>query len=208
MSEGFPCFNSWGVKKASCYVSSFLSFSFCIINPMLSMNFKQCVLCFDAVERDGWWWETWSILASSEHNTTTPFGKECLIWGCLWCNSEFCRKKKILVWDMCVQPCSLYLPVRLIRTIPAFSFHLSVRKKTLTWNLTYLVALWCLTLQSHRRALFRPPCSSKQISEPDKSTVLFFPVTNPSSKRRAEPLHQPLVMAMKWTGACAGVTLQ
>lgn len=71
---------------------------------------------------------------------------------------------------------------------------------------TYQIALPCLTLQSHRWALFRPPRSSKQISEPDKSTVLFFPVTNPSSKRRAESLHQPLVMAMKWTGACVGAT--
>lgn len=55
MSEGFPWFNSWGVEEASCYVSSFPGFSFCIINPMLSMNFKQRVLRFDAWERV-WCW--------------------------------------------------------------------------------------------------------------------------------------------------------
>lgn len=109
------------------------------------------------------------------------------------------------VWDMCVQRWRLCLPVRLIRMIPVLSFHLSVRKNPRS-ETTYQIALPCLTLQSHRWALFRPPRSSKQISEPDKSTVLFFPVTNPSSKRRAESLHQPLVMAMKWTGACAGAT--
>lgn len=72
---------------------------------------------------------------------------------------------------------------------------------------TYQIAFWCLALESQRAALSRPPCSSKQISEPDKSRVLFFPVTNPTSKRRAESLHQPLVMAMKWTAACIGATV-
>lgn len=52
-----------------------------------------------------------------------------------------------------------------------------------------------------------PSCSSKQISEPDNRTVLFFPATNPSSKRIAESLHQPLVMAMKWTSACVRATV-
>lgn len=110
-SERFPCFNSWGVKKASCYVSSFLSFSFCIIYPMLSMNFKQRVLCFDAVERDGWWWGgggSWSVFASSEHNTHVPFGKKCLIWGCFLMHF-------LILWDLCVRPGSLCLPVSVIK---------------------------------------------------------------------------------------------
>ncbi len=115
-------------------------------------------------------------------------------------------KRELELCESGIQHCSLCLPDRLIRTIQHLLSLFICQEKT--WSeVTYQNSLWCLTLQSRRWALFRPPCSSKQISQPDKSTVLFFPVTNPSSKRRAKSLHQPLVMAMKWTCACFGATV-
>lgn len=134
MSEGFPCFNSWGVEKASCYVSSFLSFSLCIINPMLSMNFKQRVLRFDAGERDGWWrglkhpHELRAQHTRAFWEETSNLSWSLMQFWILW-KKKFKTHYLKLLKDVCMQQCSLCLPVMQIRTIPALSFHLPVRKE-------------------------------------------------------------------------------
>ena len=75
----------------------------------------------------------------------------------------------------------------------------NVRRRTNTFPIPRVTKpKLCFQWTSWHTALWSPCSSLKLRTTPaDKTTVLFWPVSNPISKQRVETL----VMAMKWTGA-------
>lgn len=191
MSEGFPCFNSWGVKKASCLCVLFLwaSLSALLIQRFqwISNSARNALM----LKRGAGW------RGGLKHPCKLGAQHTRVFWGEMsnsrlvfdafpnkYVKIKMCVKWS--VWDTRVQHCSLCLPVRLIRSVPVLSSHTSVRKEKPDAQ-TWLIALLCGAKHYRHTAELSsgPPGAPNKYQSPDKSTVLFFPFYKSQFKERS-----------------------